>query len=86
MPIYDCQCTSCKAVKRDVVHASSEPPPTCECGAPTEHVWLGRGAPAAHIFHEGMYEHLAYDPLYFSSKRKLKDYCKQHDLVMDYLE
>jgi len=84
MPTYDTKCTKCEALERDVVHASSAPPPACKhCGAATEHVWLK--GPRTHIFHSGWYEHLAPDPLYFDSRSKLKDYCKQNDLYMEQL-
>ena len=43
-------------------------------------------APLVTIFNEGWYEHLAPQPLHFSSKRALRSYCKEHDLTMDYCE
>jgi len=84
MPIYDIKCQRCETLMRDVVQASDEPQPACACGGCFERVWIA--ASKVHIFHKGYYEHLAPDPIYFSSRAKLKDYCKEHDLAMDYLE
>lgn len=48
--------------------------------------FLGQSPSKVAVFKEGWYPHLASDPLYFSSKRKLKAYCREHGLTMDYLE
>lgn len=85
MPLYDTQCTACGTIERNIVHASSEPPPTCKCGGATEHIW-DDGQPRSKIFHKGWYEHLSYEPLYFDDRGKLREYCKRNDLIMDQLE
>jgi len=84
MPIYDIKCQRCETLMRDIVQASDEPQPTCACGGRFERVWMA--ASKVHIFHEGLYEHLAPDPIHFSSRQKLKSYCKENGLIMDYLE
>ena len=85
MPTYDTKCANCQRVERNVVHKSDEPSPPCiECGGVTEHVWLA--APRTHIFHSGWYEHLSPEPLYFDSRSRLKDYCKENGLYMEQLE
>lgn len=85
MPVFDFKCAKCKTLHKDVWRKRDEPAPQCDsCGGETEKVWLA-SAPV-HDFHEGWYEHLAYEPMYFSSRKKLKDYTRQNGLVMDYVE
>jgi len=87
LPLYDTRCTKCGTIKKDVLHPSDSPPPQCECGGATEHVWM-RSAPV-HIFQEGFYEHAADENAkvpYFSSRQKYKDYLKEHGMYSDYVE
>lgn len=37
-------------------------------------------------FHEGWYEHVADDPIYFKSKKELRDYTRAHGMTSDYAE
>ena len=84
MPLFDFKCVECQHIMTDVVCPSDHRPPCSKCTAPTEKYFC-RGAPV-HIFKEGMYEHVAETPQYFSSKRKLKHFCKEQGVTMDYCE
>jgi len=84
MPLYDLQCQGCLTIQRDVLQPARVEQPKCACGGSIERVWLA-SAPV-HIFNTGFYEHLAYDPIYFDSRQKLKAYCREKDLIMDYVE
>lgn len=44
------------------------------------------GAPAVHIFHEGMYEHIAEKPIYIKSRKQLQYETRSRGLVSDYAE
>jgi hypothetical protein len=50
-----------------------------------EVVWLSH-PPSVEIFKEQFYENLAFDPMYFSSKRKLRAELKERGLTMPYVE
>jgi len=82
--VFDISCRECGVVRRNIVHSSSEPPPLCECGGATEHIWLTM--PRSSFFHKAWYEHLAPEPLYFDDRGKLREYCKRNDLIMEQLE
>lgn len=86
MPIYDLRCPECLTIQKDVVQRADAIQERCDCGATVERVWLPKGAPNVHIFLEGFYEHVSYEGKHFSSRRQLKDYCKENGLVMDYVE
>lgn len=41
---------------------------------------------AVHIFHEGMYEHIAEKPIYIKSRKQLQHETRSRGLVSDYAE
>lgn len=85
MPLFDMQCLSCGAIQSDVWLGSNEDAPKCPmCGGQMEKRHF-----AAHsvvLFHEGFYEHLDRDPIYFSSKRELRRALRDRDLTMPFIE
>ena len=65
----------------------SDPIPNCSiCSSPDVVHTYDQAGPRAEFFHEGFYEHLAPEPIHFTSKRELRRYCRAHDLTMDYAE
>ena len=85
MPLYDIRCTSCGHISVDEFLPMMADVPLCACGGSREKYHGGKAA-NIHQFKEGFYEHLSTNPLYFSSKKSLRKYCRENNLTMDYVE
>lgn len=87
MPYYDFKCNKCDSYLRNYFKRMSAPAPSCSvCGHPNMAHTYDQAAPRPEFFLEGFYEHLAAEPLHFTSKRALRRYCRENDLTMDYAE
>lgn len=82
MPLFDIRCQKCENLEENVVLSADEAVPQCSCGGDREKVW--GHAPKTHIFKEGWYEHLASEPIYITSKKQLKQECKERNLFSEY--
>lgn len=85
MPLYDLQCKECKHVNVDVFQKIDAPNTPCPvCTGETERI-LTASAPV-HIFPEGFWEHVGPKPVYFKSKRELRNYCRENGKTSEYAE
>ena len=51
----------------------------CECGATAKKDYAGSLSATVHLFPEGVFEHIAFDPVYVNDKRHLRDLSREHD-------
>jgi hypothetical protein len=86
MPTYRYECTNGHPHEHIMTIAEMEvfeiARPECHCGA-----FLRRNySTQKHVkFHEGLYEHVADDPMYISSAQQLVDECRKRDNTSQYM-
>jgi putative FmdB family regulatory protein len=86
MPIYDFRCPVCGEIKKDVFTRSWEEKVSCEkCKCKMTKV---PGIMAPHTFPaDGIFlEHVSPEGKLFRSKKEMKDYARENDLEIGYLE
>lgn len=85
MPIYDFKCPACGAIKKDVFTRSWEEIVMCECGEEMSKI---PSFPVSHVFPaDGVFlEHVSPEGKLFHSKQEMREYAKEHDLEIGYLE
>ena len=88
MPIYDLRCPRCKSLELNVFQVAACAQPAClACGEEMERVWLK--GPPVHTFQAGYFENAADEDgkvPYFNSRRKYKDYLKEHGMYAEYVD
>lgn len=78
MPLYNYHCVSCKVTfEQFSLMADRE---SCACLSCGEVAKQAPSAPQFHRFPEGVFEHIAADPLYISDKRQLRGACDEHQV------
>jgi len=85
MPIYEYQCQECKAVQEELVPRPTGPAVQrrCEkCGGTAVPI-VSCGTPQ--VWRPLFLEHVCPGGKMFETKRKLKDYCKEHGLASNAL-
>lgn len=86
MPIYDFKCPICGTTRKDVFTKSWEEKIFCSKDGKEMHkvpsIMVPQTFPADGIF----LEHVSSEGQLFHSKQEMKDYAKNHDIEIGYLE
>ena len=85
MPLFDYKCSACGEGKKDVFVRRWDDHIVCECGCMMDKI---PSFPTPHVFPaEGVFlEHVSPEGKRFFSKEEMKQYAREHDLEIGYLD
>jgi len=85
VPLYEYECNSCERrweAIAPVEERYSSPCPSCGHKPPT--ILIGGNKQQTKLFPEGWFRDIAYDPIYITSRRQLREECKKHECYAKY--
>ena len=78
MPLYDYDCEDCGHEFEEFEIIKYRNNIKCKRCKGSCKINITRSKQSIHIFPEGVWEHIAIDPVYVNDKKHLKQLCKQH--------
>ncbi len=84
MPVYVYQCSGCSARWEEFHTVAERHEESCSTCVNSK-LFIVPQVQKFMPFHEGVYEHIAKDPMYITSKKRLKDECRARDVTSKYI-
>ena len=87
MPIHDFLCPNCNKefeIYQQVDNLLDKV--MCECGKLADKVWSAKSSAQINVFKPEWFEHIAHEPIWIDSRKKLISECKKHNCRSKYIE